>query len=131
MMGRVLVCEGGCCTRYGARAVASAARRALADHGLEDQVEVVPVRCIGRCALGPYVRVATAAGGEPAGAAAFREEAAARTRAYAASLDYPVDRDVELNLSRFAARVQPDEAERLALALAVPVDLPAAGEAAH
>jgi NADH:ubiquinone oxidoreductase subunit E len=50
---RLLVCEGGCCTRLGARAAASAARQALAARDLAERVEVVPVRCIGRCVLGP------------------------------------------------------------------------------
>lgn len=106
---RLLVCEGGCCTRYGARAVASAARQALAARDSAARVEVVPVRCIGRCALGPYVRAAAAGGEEPAGAAAYRAAAAARARAAAAGAGLELDGEAEANLRRFAPGARPHE----------------------
>ncbi len=116
---RVLVCEGGCCTRAGARAVAAALRAEVIRSGAPD-VDVVPVRCIGRCALGPYVRVASGAGDEPPTAAAFREAAAAGARRYATEHGIQVDEDAERNFSRFAPRVGQEDAARLIAQAAAP-----------
>jgi hypothetical protein len=115
---RLMVCEGGCCTREGARAVASAARQAAASLGLAGEVDVVPVSCLGECSLGPFVRVATARGQEPDTARAYRERTVARARRFAADEGEVVDDESELVLSRFAAQVQPSEVARLLAELA-------------
>jgi glyoxylase-like metal-dependent hydrolase (beta-lactamase superfamily II) len=115
---RVMVCAGGCCTREGARAVLSAVRQASAAHGLAETVDVVPVSCLGECSLGPFVRVSSAQGEEPAFAAAFRAQTVDRARRYAADEGEIVDDESELVLSRFAALVQPAEVERLVTVLA-------------
>jgi hypothetical protein len=110
---RVMVCAGGCCTREGARAVVSAARQAVAAGGLAATVDVVPVSCLGECSLGPFVRLSTAQGEEPAFAADYRARTVARARRYAADEGELIDDESELVLSRFAALIQPSEAEAL------------------
>jgi hypothetical protein len=110
---RFMVCAGGCCTREGARAVVSAARQAVAARGLADTVDVVPVSCLGECSLGPFVRLSTTRGEEPAFATDFRERTVDRARRYAADEGELVDDESELVFSRFAALVQPAEAETL------------------
>jgi (2Fe-2S) ferredoxin len=112
-LARLMVCAGGCCTREGARAVASAARRALVERGLEQDVDVVPVSCLGECSLGPFVRVSTARNEEPEVVRTFRERTVERARVYARQEGEVIDDESELVLSRFAAQVQPREVERL------------------
>ena len=113
-----MVCAGGCCTREGARAVTSAARQAVQAAGLADEVDVVPVSCLGECSLGPFVRIAGPHGEEPDFARAFREDSGVRARRYAADEGEIVDEESELVLSRFAALVQPDEVGGLVRRLA-------------
>ena len=110
---RMMVCAGGCCTREGARAVMSAARQALAAKGLERTVDVVPVSCLGECSIGPFLRVATSRGEEPAAAQVYRERTVERAQRFAMEEGEVVDDETELVLSRFAAQVQPREAVRL------------------
>ncbi|HEU5316029.1 MAG TPA: hypothetical protein VFX49_07965 [Chloroflexota bacterium] len=127
-LARVMVCAGGCCTREGARAVASAARQALSAHGLAQDVDVVPVTCLGECSLGPFVRVSTARGAEPEAARRFREQTVARARRFAEDENETIDDESELVLSRFAALVQPREMERLVAEIA-PIIAAPSGEA--
>ena len=115
---RMMVCAGGCCTREGARAVMSAARQALAAKGLERTVDVVPVSCLGECSIGPFLRVATSRGEEPAVVQAYRERTVERAHRFALAEGEVVDGETELVLSRFAAQVQPREVERLVERLA-------------
>lgn len=115
---RVMFCAGGCCTREGARAVASAFRQELACHGLADRVDVVPVSCLGECSIGPFVRVAAGTGEESPSAAAYRVRTVERARRYAADEGEVIDDESELVLSRFAALVQPSEAQGVVAALA-------------
>jgi len=112
-IARLMVCAGGCCTRIGARAVASAARRALMEQGLATEVDVVPVSCLGECSLGPFVRVSTGRNEEPEVVRRFRERTVERARVYARQEGEVIDDESELVLSRFAAQVQPREVERL------------------
>lgn len=118
---RVMACAGGCCTRDGARLVLSAVRQGAAAAGLSEEIEVVPVSCLGECGIGPLVGVATAQGEEPAAAAAFRVARLPRVQQYAADEDEELDEDSERVLARFTALVQPGEAtellERLAAGL--------------
>jgi glyoxylase-like metal-dependent hydrolase (beta-lactamase superfamily II) len=117
-LARVMVCAGGCCTREGARAVASAARQALMTHGLAGDVDVVPVTCLGECSLGPFVRVAMGRGEEPEPARRYREQTVVRARRFAEDENETIDDESELVLSRFAALVQPREMERLVAEIA-------------
>ncbi len=110
---RLMICEGGCCTREGARAVASAARQTLAMRGLAARVDVMPVTCLGECSVGPFLRVSTTRGEEPAAARGFRERTVERARQFASDEGEVLDEESELVLSRFAALVQPREVERL------------------
>jgi hypothetical protein len=112
-VARVMVCAGGCCTRDGARAVASAAREALAARGLTHVVDVVPVSCLGECSIGPFVRLSTAQGDELPAARDYREETIGRARVLAEQLGETIDDESELVLSRFAALVQPREVAQL------------------
>lgn len=125
---RLMVCAGGCCTRDGARAVASAAREALAARGLERDVDVVPVSCLGECSIGPFVRLSSALGVEPEFAREYREETIGRAHVLAKELGETIDDESDLVLSRFASLVQPREMTRLVEQLAErPVEEPAAG----
>ncbi len=110
---RLMVCAGGCCTRTGARAVLSALRQATSARHLAEDVDVVPVSCLGECSLGPFLRISTAEGAEPPFAQRFHRQATERARRYAAEEGEVIDRESELVLSRFAALVQPAEAEHL------------------
>ena len=110
---RLMVCAGGCCTRDGARAVASAAREALAARGLAGTVDVVPVTCLGECSIGPFVRLSTAAGEELPAAREYREETIGRARVLAEQLGETIDEESEQVLTRFAALVQPREVAQL------------------
>jgi hypothetical protein len=115
---RLMVCGGGCCTREGARAVASAARQALDERGWSDGVDVVQVSCLGECSLGPFVAVATARGAEPKTAQRYREQTVERARRYAADEGEVIDEESERVLARFAAQVQPAEIAQLVDVLA-------------
>jgi hypothetical protein len=110
---RVMSCAGGCCTRDGSRAVLSALRQALASGGLADEVEVVPVSCLGECGLGPLLAVQTARGTEPPEAGAFRQAREARVRQFAEDEDYGADDDTDRVLARFTALVRPEDATEL------------------
>jgi hypothetical protein len=110
---RVMSCAGGCCTRDGSRAVLSALRQAVAAEGLADEVEVVPVSCLGECGLGPLLAVQTARGTEPPEAGAFRLAREARVRQFAADEDYGADDATERVLARFTALVRPEDATDL------------------
>src|SRR6266542_2735971 len=116
-LARLMVCAGGCCTREGARAVASAARQALEEQGLASEVDVVPVSCLGECSLGPFVRVSTTRNEEPEVVRAYRERTVERARVYARQEGEVIDDESELVLSRFAAQVQPREVDRLVVDL--------------
>ena len=121
---RLMVCAGGCCTRDGARAVASAAREALAARGLGETVDVVPVTCLGECSIGPFVRLSSAQGEELAAAREYRAETIGRARVLAQQLGETIDDESELVLSRFAALVRPREVARLVETLASPEATP-------
>ncbi|MDQ3700126.1 MAG: hypothetical protein M3442_04290 [Chloroflexota bacterium] len=115
---RVMACAGGCCTRDGARLVLSAIRQGAAAAGLSEEIEVVPVSCLGECGIGPLVGVATAQGEEPAAATGFRVARLPRVQQYAADEDEELDEDSDRVLARFTALVQPGEATELVERLA-------------
>ena len=49
----VLLCAGAGCVSSGAESVADAMRRAIAEHGLAEEVQVICTGCMGSCDLGP------------------------------------------------------------------------------
>jgi len=53
----VMVCGGTGCTSSDSKAIIRALEQALAEHGLEQRVEVVRTGCFGLCELGPVVIV--------------------------------------------------------------------------
>ncbi len=53
----VLVCGGTGCTSSGCKQTQEAMLRALAEHGLADEVQVVETGCFGFCKMGPIVIV--------------------------------------------------------------------------
>ncbi len=54
---RVCVCAGASCLSTGAQGVIDAAKKALKDKGMEKDVAVVPVGCMGACNAGPLLKV--------------------------------------------------------------------------
>jgi NADH:ubiquinone oxidoreductase subunit F (NADH-binding)/(2Fe-2S) ferredoxin len=55
--GRVCICAGAGCYSSGAQGVFDATAKALKESGLDKNVQVVPVGCMGACNQGPLVRV--------------------------------------------------------------------------
>ena len=53
----VLVCTGAGCIASGALQFSAALRRALAEVGLQDRIQVVETGCLGPCAVGPVAVV--------------------------------------------------------------------------
>jgi NADH:ubiquinone oxidoreductase subunit F (NADH-binding)/(2Fe-2S) ferredoxin len=54
---RICVCAGASCLSSGAQGVIDAARRSLKEKGLDKDVDVVSVGCMGACNAGPLLRV--------------------------------------------------------------------------
>ncbi|MBQ8496139.1 MAG: (2Fe-2S) ferredoxin domain-containing protein [Clostridia bacterium] len=57
MKTRVTVCIGSSCHLKGSRQVVEAIREMIADHNLEDKVEVAGTFCLGECQKGVCVTV--------------------------------------------------------------------------
>ena len=54
---RMFCCASTGCLSGGGQSVIDAINQAIASHGIDDRVEVVPTGCMGLCSLGPLVRV--------------------------------------------------------------------------